>query len=100
MRPPRGPRSRSQPGRPSTAVTPAASATRTATCGRSPGTLALPSGWTARSSCPISARPGELETRQLPDVGDAQHGRTGLIRRVQVDDRADAPVVVARRVVE
>ncbi|MET8356367.1 VOC family protein [Micromonospora sp. NPDC005171] len=33
----------SQPGRPSTAVTPATSPTRTATCGRSPGTRASPS---------------------------------------------------------
>src|SRR5439155_11905662 len=109
-RPPQAPRSPSRPGRPSTAATPAASATRTATSGRSRGTPASPSARTARSSCPTSARTRRartgrarscrLEPGELPDVGDAQDGRAGLVRRVQVDDRADAPVVVARRIVE
>src|SRR5215467_16093813 len=37
---------------------------------------------------------------KLADVGDADHGGAGLVGGVQVDLRAEAPVVVAGRVVE
>ena len=37
---------------------------------------------------------------ECPDGGDLQHDLAGRVRRHQVDDGVDAPVVVARRVVE
>src|SRR5580693_4374417 len=53
-----------------------------------------------KSSRSRTGRPRSGNRLQLAHVGNAQHGRARLVAGGQVDHRVDAPVMVARRVVE